>query len=81
MQSYVEERDAGYYIARTRISIDSIVYAFHACESPKGILQSFPLAGPLIRIHDAVAVFRNRFRLKTGGKPAVAALEGDGDGR
>ena len=28
MENYVDERDGGYYIAGTRISLDSIVHAF-----------------------------------------------------
>jgi uncharacterized protein (DUF433 family) len=57
MQSYVEERDGGYYIADTRISLDSIVHAFQAGESPEGILRSFPLAGPLVRIYGAITFY------------------------
>lgn len=57
MQDYVEERDGGYYIAGTRISLDSIVHAFQAGESPEEILQSFPLAGPLVRIYGAITFY------------------------
>jgi hypothetical protein len=42
MQNYVEERDGGYYIAGTRISLASVVHAFQDGESPEGILRSFP---------------------------------------
>jgi hypothetical protein len=54
MQNYVEERDGGYYIAGTRVSLDSIVHAFQDGESPEGILRSFPMAGPLVRIYGAI---------------------------
>jgi uncharacterized protein (DUF433 family) len=57
MQSYVEERDGGYYIAGTRISLDSIVHAFQAGESPDEILRSFPMAGPLVRIYGAITFY------------------------
>jgi uncharacterized protein (DUF433 family) len=57
MQNYVEERDGGYYIAGTRISLDSIVHAFQDGESPEGILRSFPLAGPLVRIYGAITFY------------------------
>ena len=57
MQSYIEERDGGYYIADTRISLDSIVHAFQAGESPEGILRSFPLAGPLVKIYGAITFY------------------------
>jgi uncharacterized protein (DUF433 family) len=39
---YVEQRDGSYYILGTRISLDSIVYAFLRGESPEGIVESFP---------------------------------------
>jgi uncharacterized protein (DUF433 family) len=57
MRSYVEERDGGYYIAGTRISLDSIVHAFQAGESPDEILHSFPMAGPLVRIYGAITFY------------------------
>jgi uncharacterized protein (DUF433 family) len=57
MQSYVEERDGGYYIAGTRISLDSIVHAFQNGESPEEILRSFPVAGPLVRIYGAITFY------------------------
>src|SRR5260370_1942155 len=57
MQTYVDERDGGYYIAGTRISLDSIVHAFQAGESPEEILRSFPMAGPLVRIYGAITFY------------------------
>jgi uncharacterized protein (DUF433 family) len=39
---YVETRDGGYFIAGSRVSLDSVVYAFLRGESPEGILESFP---------------------------------------
>src|SRR5215467_3248377 len=57
MQNYVEERDGGYYIVGTRISLDSIVQAFQDGESPEGILRSFPMAGPLVRIYGAITFY------------------------
>jgi uncharacterized protein (DUF433 family) len=57
MQNYVEERDGGYYIAGTRVSFDSIVHAFQDGESPEGILRSFPMAGPLVRIYGAITFY------------------------
>ena len=57
MQNYVEERDGGYYIAGTRVSLDSIVHAFQDGESPEGILRSFPMAGPLVRIYGAITFY------------------------
>jgi len=39
---YVEQRDGGYYVSGTRVSLDSVVYAFLRGESPEGIVESFP---------------------------------------
>lgn len=57
MENYVERREGGYYIAGTRISLDSIVHAFQNGESPEGILRSFPMAGPLVRIYGAITFY------------------------
>lgn len=57
MQDYVEQRDGGYYIAGTRIALDSIVLAFKDGESPETILRSFPLAGPLVRVYGAIIFY------------------------
>jgi uncharacterized protein (DUF433 family) len=40
---YVEQRDGGYWITGTRVSLDSIVYAFLRGSSPENIAQSFPV--------------------------------------
>lgn len=39
---YVEQRNGGYYVAGTRVSLDSVVYAFLRGDSPEGIVRSFP---------------------------------------
>jgi len=39
---YVIQRDGGYFIQGTRVSLDSVVYAFLRGESPEGIAESFP---------------------------------------
>jgi len=39
---YVEKRNGGYYVSGTRVSLDSVVYAFLRGESPEGIVESFP---------------------------------------
>ncbi len=41
-KDYIEQRDGEYYVADTRISLDSLVYAFLRGESPEGIAESFP---------------------------------------
>ena len=39
---YIEERHGGYYVAGTRISLDSVVYAFNEGQSPEAIQEDFP---------------------------------------
>ena len=41
-KDYVAEREGGYFITDTRVSLDSIVHAFLRGESPEGIAESFP---------------------------------------
>ena len=42
-KSYVEQQDGGYWITGTRISLDSIVYAFKRGAAPESIQRAFPL--------------------------------------
>ena len=42
-KDYVEQRDDGYWIARKRISLASVVYEFQRGAAPESILRSFPL--------------------------------------
>jgi len=42
-KQYVEKREDGFWIADTRISLDSIVIAFERGASPETIKRSFPL--------------------------------------
>lgn len=39
---YVEQRHGGYYVAGTRISLDSVFHAFNEGHSPEAIQQDFP---------------------------------------
>ena len=41
-RAYVDRRNGGYYAAGTRVSLDSIVYAFRSGDSPETIRQNFP---------------------------------------
>lgn len=41
-ESYVEQRTGMYMIRGTRVSLDSIVYAFLAGQTAESIAQSFP---------------------------------------
>ena len=40
-KDYIEQREGGYYVAGTRVSLDSIVHAFRRGESPGTIWQNF----------------------------------------
>lgn len=42
-KSYVEYRNETYWVEGTRISLDSVVYAFRDGLAPESIVQSFPL--------------------------------------
>ena len=39
---YIEQRNGGYYVAGTRISLDSVVYSFNEGQSPEAIQKDFP---------------------------------------
>ena len=53
---YVEHREGGYYVQGTRVSLDSVVYAFLRGESPEGIATSFP-ALSLEQVYGAIAYY------------------------
>ena len=55
-KEYVEEREGNYYIAGTRISLDSIVYGFCRGESPETIRQNFALLS-LEQVYGAIAYY------------------------
>ena len=40
---YIAQRNGGYYLAGTRISLDSIVYSFNEGDSPEAIQENFSL--------------------------------------
>lgn len=52
---YIEQRNGGYYFAGSRISLDSILYAFRRGESPETILEHFPAVGSLAKVYGAIA--------------------------
>jgi uncharacterized protein (DUF433 family) len=53
---YVEQRNGGYYVAGTRVSLDSVVYAWLRGESSIGIVESFPSLS-LNQVNGAVAYY------------------------
>ena len=56
LMEYVEQRNGGYYVAGTRVSLDSVVYAFLEGDSPGGIAYSFQ-ALTLEQIFGALAYY------------------------
>jgi uncharacterized protein (DUF433 family) len=55
-REYIEARDGNYYVAGTRISLDSIVHAFRRGESPETICQNFELLR-LEEVYGAIAYY------------------------
>jgi uncharacterized protein (DUF433 family) len=56
VKEYIEQRDGGYFVTGSRISLDSVVCAFLRGESPEGIAESFPAVG-LEQIFGALAFY------------------------
>ena len=56
MSSYVEMRNGGYYVAGTRVSLDSLVYLYKEGMSPEGIQDELPSLS-LEQIHGALAFY------------------------
>ena len=54
---FIERRSGGYYVADTRISLDSVVYAFNRGESPEQILEDYPLLGSIGKAEGAIAFY------------------------
>jgi uncharacterized protein (DUF433 family) len=52
---YVEQRNGGYYVAGTRVSLDSVLFAFRRDEAPETILEHFPAIGSLAKVYGAIA--------------------------
>ena len=58
-KDYVERRDGAYRVVGTRVSLDSVVYAFRRGASPESIQRSFPLL-TLEQIYGAIAYYLAR---------------------
>lgn len=55
-QQYVAKREGGYWIAETRVSLDSIVYDFLDGMSPDTIAENFPVL-TLEEVFGAIAFY------------------------
>ncbi|MGC2661155.1 MAG: DUF433 domain-containing protein [Bryobacteraceae bacterium] len=53
---YVEQRNGGFYVTGTRVSMDSIVYSFKAGDSPETIRQNFSSLS-LEQVYGAIAFY------------------------
>src|SRR5882724_4449758 len=53
---YVEQRNGGFYVAGTPVSLDSIVYSFKAGDSPETIRQNFSSLS-LEQVYGAIAFY------------------------
>ena len=70
-KDYIEKRDTGYYVIGSRVSLDSIVYAFLDGNSAEGIVESFPTL-TLEQVHGSLAFYlANRAEID----PYLAASE------
>ncbi|PSB36032.1 hypothetical protein C7B69_05070 [filamentous cyanobacterium Phorm 46] len=56
VKTYIEYRNDAYWVEGTRISLDSIAYAFQQGLSPESIVQSFPLL-TLEQVYGAIAFY------------------------
>jgi hypothetical protein len=45
---YVEQRNGRYYVAGTRVSLDSVVHAYRNGAAPESLLRSFSSIGTLV---------------------------------
>jgi uncharacterized protein (DUF433 family) len=79
---YISETNGNYYVAGTRVSLDSIVHAFRRGESPETICQNFEVLG-LEEVYGAIAYYLanqaqvDAYLLRQGGKWAEGKRDAD----
>jgi uncharacterized protein (DUF433 family) len=56
LAEYIEQRNGGFYVRGARVSLDSIVYAFKAGDSPETIRQNFSSL-TLAQVYGAIAFY------------------------
>jgi uncharacterized protein (DUF433 family) len=54
--AYIEQRDGAYVVAGTRVSLDSVVYAFFEGQSAEAIAQAFPVL-TLEQVYGAITYY------------------------
>src|SRR5215510_7889296 len=55
-KQYVEQREEVYWVAGTRVSLDSVVYAFLQGQTAESIAQSFPVL-TLEQVYGAITFY------------------------
>ena len=55
-KEYIEQREGGYYVTGTRVSLDSLIHAFRRGESPETICQNFEVL-QLEEVYGAIAFY------------------------
>jgi uncharacterized protein (DUF433 family) len=55
-QEYIEEREGSYYVAGSRVSLASVIYAFREGASPETIRENFPSLS-LAQVYGAIAFY------------------------
>lgn len=55
-EAYIEQHDGAHIVAGTRVSLDSIVYAFLAAQSAEAIAQAFPVL-TLEQVYGAITYY------------------------
>jgi uncharacterized protein (DUF433 family) len=51
---YVEIHNGGYYVAGTRIGLDTVVYDFRRGRSAEGIFEAYSSIGSLAKVYGAI---------------------------
>jgi uncharacterized protein (DUF433 family) len=79
IDSYVEESDGRYLVTNSRVSLDSIVYAFLSGQSAEAIAQAFPVL-TLEQVYGAITFYLSHREvvdrcLATGREEFEAARE------
>ena len=74
-RNYVDKRQEGYWVAGTRVSLDSVIWAFLDGQTAESIAPSFPVL-TLEQVYGAIAFYlANRRELEPYLQKAARAVE------
>ena len=62
VKPYITQNETGFWVGETRISLDSVIYAFLAGDSPESIAQNFSLLS-LEQVYGAIAFYLGNRRI------------------